>query len=60
MTDKERNITSWKSAIRGLYILGKENEELWIDKSEPREQIEIDKDEKKYIRKAIKFAKKLL
>jgi hypothetical protein len=57
---KEENITSWKSAMRGLFILGKANEELWLDLSEPREKIEIEKDEKKYIKKAIKFAKKLL
>ena len=57
---KEENITSWKSAIRGLYVLGKQTEELWLDLKEPREKIEIDRDEKKYIKKAIRFAKKLL
>jgi len=60
MTDEERNIASWMSAMDGLVILDKQNKDLWLSKKEPREQIDVDKSNKKHIKRSLKFIKYLL
>lgn len=60
MTEKEINVVSWNSALKGLVILADQNEKLWLDLVIPSQEIKIAKQDKKRIKKSIKFIKYLL
>ena len=57
MTDKERNLTSWVSALSGLRILIDQNDKLYTSQSEPATYLNASMmaAEKEKVKKAIDF-----
>jgi len=62
MTEQDRNMTSWISALGGLRILAEQNEKLYKDTDELEIilRARLTKEEKEKIKKAMDFISKVL
>ena len=59
---QHENVTSWKSAIRGLTLLGMQTPNVFLDIKIPAKEVakELDKEDKKKIKTAVRFIKYIL